>query len=747
MCAVEAGNWYSKTMRFDDVNYTDASREVKKGIFNRYAECLNTVDPNMALQITILTKHVDLQSLERDMFYRFQGNRFDKYRREINEILTSRIQSGQSDLICEKYVTYSVSVHGSQMEALRSLNQLETTLSSRWKSIGCVTHVLSGKERLELLASLLQPGDHFQFDYRDLLLSDLTTKDYIAPNSFSFKEKDYFQFDDHYGCVLFAKTINSNLTDELVNVLSRLPMELVLTIHVSIMDQAVALEMVQRKIAFMDQEQVQASQKAVQQGYNPDMAMSYEWKRGYEEAVELFNDLQSRDQKLFQVTLLAYTWADSPEELNAQVSELRRTSKGIGVTFAPLSNQQEAGINSILPLGRNYVPITRTLTTAATAIMIPFSNQELFQPGGISYGINSNSGNLIIFNRLSLLVANGFILGSPGSGKSVTAKTELLNYFLRDPEAEIFVIDPEREYAALVKALDGSYIHISPGSPEHINPMDINMDYSDDEDPLRLKASFITSLCSTLVGGQLSHQQKSLVDRASTVVYRQYFASHGRKPVPTLADFYDTLKSFAEPEAQDIALALETYIKGSLSAFAHSTNVEVNSRLIAYDVRDLGKELRTLGMLVVLDQIWNRVTRNRDLRKHTYIYIDEIQLLFSNEHCSTFFFELWSRARKYGAVPTGITQNVQTLLRSDDARRMLSNSEFVIALNQSSDDRDDLARILNISEEQCRNLTTSEAGQGLICAGGAIIPFVNRIPHDTELYKLITTKLEEQMIV
>lgn len=750
VCEVLPDGCYSRTIKFSDVNYRDASREAKKGIFDRYADTLNAADPNMELQITIQSRRLDMDTLEQRLFYPMQGDSYDLYRREINQILADRVSSGLSKLIREKYITFSV-MNADQYTALRGLGQMENTLTSKLKGVGCgEVATLTGAQRMELLHSITRPEEPFNFRYRTLALCDgLDTRDYLAPDSFSFAQKRTFSFGHHFGRVLVAKEYERNLTDQVMDALSELQMELVVTLHIRIMEQSAALKMVEQKIAFMDNEQVNASQKAVQKGFNPDLAMSYEFKHRYEEAVGLFNDLQSMDQKLFKVTFLAYTWADSMEELDDNVQELCRTARGKGITLIPLDYQQEAGFNSILPLGKCFVPIERSLPTASAAILIPFTNQELMQPGGISYGVNTNSGNLILFDRTTMASGNGMILGVTGGGKSFAAKQEMINVLLRDENAQVIVIDPEQEYAALTKAVGGSYIHISPGSPEHLNPMDISASYGDDDDPTKLKSAFITSLCSTLVHGYVSPQQKSLIDRACIYSYRQYFAALGRHELPTLRTFYETLKSFPEPEAQDIALALETYIQGSLAAFAAHTNVETDARLVVYDIRDLGNELKTLGMLVVLDQIWNKLTRNRDQRKHTYIYIDEIQLLLSNEHSSNFFFELWSRARKYGGLCTGITQNVETLMDTLDGKRMLSNSQFVMALKQSASDRDHLTDVLGFSPEQGRALTSAETGQGLLCAGGIdgiIVPFTNRIPSDSKLYQLITTKLDEQML-
>lgn len=747
ICEVEADACYSKTLKFSDINYRDASREVKKTIFDNYAEALNSADPNTALQITVQTKKLDMVTLQEHVCYPMQEDGFDSYRREINSILSERVRSGQSQLLREKYLTFAITGEDEQT-AQRTLGQLENTLVSRWGSIGCETVPLTGAQRMELLHSILRPDEPFDFDYRSLWLSGLDTKDYLSPDSFSFAEKDSFRFGGHYGRILFAKEYQRNLTDQVLDAISSLQMELVATLHIRIMDQAQAVELVEHKIAAMDREISSASRRSVAQGINPELAMSYEFKHGYEEAVSLFNDLQAMDQKLFKVTLLVYTYADSPEELDANTAEICRTARAKGVTLQPLDYQQEAGLNSTLPIGQNYIEIERSMPTAAAAILIPFTNLELMQRGGMSYGVNANSGNLILLDRTRMLSGNGVILGVTGGGKSVAAKLEILNILLRDPDAEVIIIDPEREYAALTQALGGSYIHISPGSAQHLNPMDISGSYGDDEDPTKLKSAFITSICSTLVR-QITPQQKSLIDRACIAAFRPFFS--GRNAVmPTLKDFYEILMSFSEPEAKDIALALETYISGSLSAFANPTNVETDARLVAYDIRDLGAELRTLGMLVVLDQVWNRLTQNRSKRRHTYIYIDEIQLLLSNEYSSNYFFELWGRCRKYGGIATGITQNVSTLLHSHDGQRMLSNSEFVLALKQSVSDRDALAKVLGLSPEQGRALTSAESGQGLLCAGGAggaIVPFTNRIPESSELYRLITTKLEEQVIV
>lgn len=501
--------------------------------------------------------------------------------------------------------------------------------------------------------------------------------------------------------------------------------------------------MVDTKIAMMEMENTKRARKGIQEGIPPEMMYLPETKRALAEAKELSIDLRQRQQRFFEVTPLIFTYADTPEQLAKNVFSIKQTAQIKTVSVEDIDLQQREGFNSILPIGKNHFGRERCrhLTTAATAILIPFTTQELFQQNGVYYGLNGISHNLIMFNRLSLLSPNGFILGKPGSGKSFAAKREIISVLLNDPNADVLIIDPEREYTALASGFSGEVIRISPDSPSHLNPMDINDNYADDDNPVSLKADFILTICDLLSGG-LQRGQNSIVDRVVRMAYEKYYATKGAMP-PTLNNFYDILVTQPEQEAQSLALSLELYIKGNLSVFAHHTNVDTQNRFVIYDIRDLGKQLRTLGMLVVLDQIWNRVTQNRSLGKHTYIYIDEIQLLFTNAYSSNYFFELWSRSRKWGAVPTGITQNVETLLLSDEARRMLSNCDYIMMLNQATSDRLELANLLSISERQLNYVTNVEAGSGLLFAGKSIIPFVDKFPRDTELYRMITTKLEE----
>ena len=743
ICEIEQG-LYSITLKISDINYQTARRDEKVDIFSRYCELLNTLEPPLHCQISIVDRSINKDEFRANMFMPMAGDEDDKHRRTMNKMLSDKALEGQNSIIREKYVTIST-VATTYESAKGALARVEADYSGHFKSLGCDVQPLSGIQRLELIQAFTRPYEPFMFDYDSLIYSNLTTKDVISPISLDFSSKSSFEIGDYYGEVLILRDLPATMSDQLLTQITDLPIDLCVTLHFDKVEQGLALEKVRRQLAFMEMEQTGQQEKAAEKGRSTMLSTPQELRRKYAGAENLLDDLENKNQRMFKGTILIYTYADSMEKLNDNIVQICGICAQKACTAAPLNYRQREGFNSSLLFGKNSVDIQRTLTTGSAAVFIPFTTQELYQIGGMYYGLNALSRNLIFFNRYSLKAPNGVILGTPGSGKSFAAKREMINVLLNDPNAEVLIIDPEREYTAIAHGFNGEHIHMSAGSKNYINPMDITDNYADDDDPLLLKSEFVLSLVELLVGGRqgLTAGQRSIVSRACTLSYQPYFANPAKNPIPTLKEFYEVLKAQPEPEAKALALSLELYIEGTLSVFAHPTNVDTQKRLVVYDIRDLGKQLRTLGMLIVLDQIWNRITQNRAVGKRTWVYIDEIQLLFTNEYSAQYFFELWSRSRKWGAIPTGITQNVETLLLSDLARRMLSNSDFIMMLNQAQPDRVELAGLLNMSNKQLSYVTNTEAGQGLLFAGKSIVPFIDHFPKENDLYQMMTTKIEE----
>jgi len=746
ICEVETG-LYSKCIKISDINYRIADRDEKVNIFTKYSEVLNYFDPSVFMQVSIINRRIDRELFEKTMLCELTGDELDKHRIEMNTMLESKSLEGDNGMLREKYVTFTTYASTYQT-AIPALERLETDISDLFKTVGCEVKKMSGHERLLLIHDMNYPDAKLPWTYENLVYDSLTTKDAVAPTSYNFKDnKSQFEMGDLIGQVLYVKDLPADLADDLISVISDLPIDLTITLHINSEEQDKAFSLVKQKISFMEQQKIDEQKKAQKAGYDVDM-IPYELKYSLAEAQELLDDLQNKNQRMFKLTVLIYTFSKDYDTLLENVYRIMATARKKNCKIAKLDYLQEEGINSTYPIGKNHMPIQRTLTTASTAIFIPFTTQELFQKGGNYYGVNTLSGKPIFFDRKTLKTPTGMILGTPGSGKSFAGKREIENILLTDPNSEVIVIDPEREFTLLAEGFDGVVVNISASSEQHINPMDITMDYSGEKEPLTLKSDFILTICELLIGGRegLTGAQRSIISRACMITYQPYFSNSKNNPMPTLKDFYNTIKQQPEPEAQAIALDLELYIEGTLSTFAFPTNVDTQKRFIVFDVRDLGKQLRTFGMLVVLDQIWNRITLNRAEGKRTWIFIDEIQLLFQNDQSANFIMEmfaLWARARKWGAIPTGITQNVETLLLSDLARRMLSNSEFIMMLNQSASDRYELADLLKISPEQLKYVTNSEPGHGLLRAGSALVPFKDDFPKNTNLYRMMTTKIEE----
>lgn len=745
ICELEGG-LYSKSFQFEDVNYQIAQREDQMNIFGDYCELLNSCDSSTHLNVTIMNKKIDVEAFEKALFYEEKGDGQDVYRNELNGMLGKSIKGGQNGFLKENYMTFSTTAKTLD-QARQYLGRTEQTLMGSFSKMNSECTALEGIDRLEVFHHLLKPNDLFHFKYEDLVYSNLSTKSAVAPSSFNFKKsKNSFEVGSGYGAVLYLKDYPSNLTDKVVTELTEIPEELTISIHIDPVEPDEANNLVRTKKMYMESDKVSAQRKAGQQGYDPTL-VPYELDNSLAQADLLLDDIAQRGQKLFYVTFLVYVRADTQEELQDIVELVKITGRKNSCGFSQLDYLQLEGINSILPLGKNFVDIQRTLTTASTAIFVPFTAQDLNHTDGKYYGINETTKNVVRVNRKKLNTPSGFIIGSSGTGKGVAKKYEEITTLLKNPTDEIISIDPEDEDSFIGEAFDAQIIKISPNTDTFINLLDITGDLNGEEDPVKLKADFLLSSFETLVGGRtgLSSASRSIIDRVTRLTYVEYFNKPG-SPMPTLEkDWFPILKAQPEEAAKTLVLDLELYIEGSLSIFSKPTNVALNKRYIIYNTKQLGSQLKTFGMMVVLEQVWNRVVRNRALGITTWLYVDEMQLMLNDEYCENYFFEFWSRIRKWGAIPTGITQNIETLLLSDKARRMLSNSEFIIMLKQAKSDLDEVSELFGLSYQQEKQLVNPQKGAGLLKAGNAIVPFSNIIEKDTKFYDLVTTDPDDMI--
>ncbi len=733
------GKKYSKSFRFDDINYAVASREDKEAMFLEYSELLNSLDSGATTKITINNRRINKNDFEKTILIPMQDDGLDIYRKEYNQMLLDKI-SGGNGIVQEKYIT--VSVAKKDIEEARSyFARIGGDLITHFNRLGSVCVELDTTDRLRIIHDFYRAGEetHFRFDLSETMKKGHSFKDFICPDTFEY-ERDCYRIGDKWGRVLFLREYASFIKDSMVTELCDLNRNMMFSIDIIPVPTDEAVREVENRLLGVETN-ITNFQRKQNERNNFAAVIPYDMEQQRKETREFLDDLTTRDQRMmFAVVTLTHI-ADTKEQLDNDTESLLSTARKHLCQFGTLKYQQMDGLNTVLPFGLRKINALRTLTTESLAVLIPFRAQEINHSGGVYQGVNVISKNPIFVNRKALLNGNGFIFGVPGSGKSMTAKREEISILLSDSDADIILIDPEREYTPLVNAFGGEIIRISATSNAHINAMDINSEYGDGANPVILKSEFILSLCEQLIGGQsLGAKQKSLIDRCTANVYKDYIQSGYTGRTPTLQDFREELMRQTEPEAKEIALAIELFTDGSLNTFAKSTNVNVDSRLICYDILDLGKQLQSIGMLVVLDNILNRITANRAKGRNTYIFIDEIYLLFQHEYSANFLFTLWKRVRKYGAFCTGITQNVDDMLQSHTARTMLANSEFIVMLNQAGTDRIKLAELLNISDLQMSYITNVDAGCGLIKVGAALVPFQDKFPRHTKLYKLMSTK-------
>ena len=744
ICRVE-GKFYSKTIQFQDINYQLSQNEDKDAIFDGWCDFLNYFDASVRFQFSFVNSAANKETYRDRIAIPLRGDEDDSLRIEYSTMLQNQLERGNNGLVKSKYLTFGIKAESCKTAKPR-LERLELDILNNFRKLSVKAKPLDGKARLALMHGIfhIDGQETFRFDWKQLAPSGMSVKDFIAPSSFAFASSRHFKMGAKYGSVSFLNIIAPELNDRLLADFLEMDSSLVIGMYVKPLDQMSAIKTVKRKLTELNATKIQEQKKAVRAGYDMDILPSDLSTYG-SEAQKLLQELQSRNERMFLLTFTVLNTANTLPKLKDTVLQAKGIAQKHNCQLVSLDFQQENGLMSLLPLGMNRIEIQRGLTTSSLAIFVPFTTQELFQRGAGAFycGVNALSGNLIMVDRLRQKNPNGLILGVPGSGKSFSAKREMFSVYLLTND-DIIICDPEAEYWPLVRRMHGQVIKISPTSKQYVNPMDLNLDYSDDDNPLSLKVDFILSFCDIVVGSKegLKPVEKTIIDRCVRLVYRNYLADPRPENMPILQDLYNCLRAQDEKEAQFLATALEIYVTGSLNVFNHRTNVDIDNRVVCYDIKELGKQLKQLGMLVVQDQVWNRVTRNREAGRTTRYYVDEFHLLLRGE-LAAWSVEIWKRFRKWGGVPTGITQNVKDLLASPEIENILENSDYICMLNQAPGDRQILAKKLNISPHQLSYVTQANEGEGLLFYGNVIVPFVDRFPKDTEMYRLMTTKPNE----
>ena len=740
-------SFYTRTVQFQDINYQLAQQEDKTAIFEEWCSFLNFFDSSVHFELSFVNLATDAESFEKSIRIPPQHDGYNSVRAEYSQMLRTQLAQGNNGLTKTKYLTFGIEAD-SIKQAKPRLAHVMNDILNNFRQLGVMARPLNGKERLKLMHDMFHmgdPEDRFHFDWKWLAKSGLSVKDFIAPTAFAFPGSRIFQMGNLYGSMSYLAITASDLSDQLLKDFLDMESSEIITMHIQSVDQTEAIKTVKHTITELDRSKIEEQKKAVRSGYDMDIIPSDLATYG-KDAKALLQELQSQNERMFLITFLIMNTGRTKQELETNVFQASSIAQKHNCMLRRLDYQQENGLMSSLPLARNLIEIQRALTTSSTAIFVPFTTQELFQNGkeALYYGLNALSNNLIMVDRKALKNPNGLILGTPGSGKSFSAKREIANAFLVTDD-DIIICDPEAEYTALVQRFDGQVIHISPTSSQYINPMDINANYSEEDNPIALKADFILSLCELIVGGKegLQPVEKTVIDRCVHHIYQSYFNDPRPENMPLLQDLYEALLEQEEKEAHHVATALEIYVKGSLNLFNHRTNVDIQNRLVCYDIKELGKQLKKIGMLIVQDQVWGRVTENRSAGRSTRYYMDEFHLLLKEEQTAAYSVEIWKRFRKWGGIPTGITQNVKDLLSSHEVENIFENSDFIYMLNQAAGDRAILAKQLNISPHQLSYVTHSGEGEGLLFYGNVILPFVDRFPTDLELYRIMTTKLTE----
>ena len=731
---------FSKSVLCEDINYAEASDDEKAVLFELYCKLVNYFGPSVGFELSVVCCPADMAEYQRMLTIAPQGDPFDEIRREYSGMLVEQVSKSRYERrICLTYTIEADSVK----QARSRLGQIDSDVVGHFRALMVTARPMDGYERLALLHKCLHLEERrkFRFNWDSLNDTGLSSKDYIAPSSFFFKDGRYFRTGASFGAVSFLQIRATKLYDTLLNSVLELEGSQIVSIHAKALDQNAALKAVKRKLSDLDKAKIDEQKRAVRSGFDMDILPPDLVTFG-KEAQKLLEDLQNHDEKMFMVTILIVHMAASRQKLENLVYSAEGITNTQNCDLIRLDYQQEQGFLSALPIGINQVEIQRGLTTSGTAIFLPFRACEVFQKGGVYYGLNATTGRMILADRKRLKCPNGVVLGTPGSGKSFSCKREATDVYLHTSDDLLF-LDPEHEYLSLCRQLSGQIVRLAPDSDDYINPLDVDLSVDIGENPLLMKADFIMSFCELILSashGGLKPIEKSVIDRCIPKIYREYLKDPGPERMPVLGDLYQCLRSQEEGQAQELATALELYVSGSLSYLNHRTNVNINNRVVCYDISALGQNLKKPGMLTVQNNIWQRTTVNRYAGKTTRIYLDEFHLLLKEPQTAAYTAEIYKRFRKWNGIPTALTQNVKDLLDSPEIENILENSDFILMLNQAASDRNILAQRLGISPQELTHITNSGAGEGLLFFGDKIIPFIDKFPTDTKLYQVMTTK-------
>ncbi|WP_186672955.1 VirB4-like conjugal transfer ATPase, CD1110 family [Sporosarcina sp. BP05] len=748
------GKTYNKMIRFSDISYQLSQDETKQKIFAQYSTLLNSFDSSIKIQFCFINYRMSSEENEKDVMEYSKQNSyiedFELLRDEYFSFLEEQKQKGNNGIVRNKYLIFTIT-DDSYENAVRRLGSIENNISDHFKPMGVATEELNGIERLSVINYLLNGNSNHYLELEDLTAEQLrsgTTKDLIAAKNIQFgNHNDEFKINQKFGATLHLSVEATELSDRVLADFLDLDLEMLVSMHIRALGQQQAVKMVKSKASDLDSIKIEEQKKALRSGYDMDI-LPTDLNMHVEESRKILSDLQRENEKYFYLTFTVTVFEKNRKELDNAIFRLSSIAQKQNCSLIKMKYQQEKALISALPLGENLneTDLERGLTTSSTAIFVPFTTQELYQEEKEPnyYGLNALSNNMIKVSRKALKNPNGLILGTPGSGKSFAAKREIIDTFLTTTD-DILICDPEGEYYPFVKRLGGEEIKISLNSKDYVNPLDISLEYGEGENPISFKSDFILNLMELIAGGKagLTARQKTIVDRCVRIIYRPFIEDPVPENIPILEDLYNAFVKAESVEGRELADALELYVSGSLNVFNHRTTINVDNRLICFNIQELGSNLRELGMLILQDHVWNKVTKNRNRDKKTWYYMDEFHKLLAEEQTATYSVEFWKRFRKWGGIPTGITQNVKDLLSSPKIETIIDNTDFVYLLNQATSDRNILQQKFEISDYQANYITHSGEGEGLIVYSGIILPFKDKFPHNNSLYPVMTTKPEE----